>query len=90
MTKYLASCCMEGHQNHCCTSNLFLLNQEAAPTTQEGDMMGPGSDLEESGENCQDRASGFMFRELGREMSVNLKGPRKSTHREFTCLALRR
>lgn len=53
--KDLASCCTEGHQNLCCTLNLYLYNQEAAPTTKEEFRMGLGSHLEGSGENCQER-----------------------------------
>lgn len=43
----------------------FSSHQVAAPTMQDGDKMGPGSELEGSGKNWWDKASGLMFQDTG-------------------------
>lgn len=44
--------------------NRTWIGQEAAPMIQEGDRMGPGSELEGSGEKGREKALHFPFCEL--------------------------
>lgn len=56
---------------------------------QEGDGMGPGSELEGSGEKGREKALHFPFCELGRSVCVNLNCSNKSAHHTY-CLTLGR